>query len=419
MQALLSGLPPTATIEGPIDFGVSFAEIEIPSQDDGARVNLKGKIAVVGGNCRDAQCPIEVWYLDVGSLPPTFLTRKGRTVENLAVINEGVWAGTKYSDNTFLLSPASQISLSATVDDRPLIDTLSPAAPLQGKIIYGGYRGNTLSNAIVVDGTYAEGEYRTQLHILTWIANCQPVVNATAYCYRIDPNEPPSLMLYSNLGLLGNIQDQDLCNAMRATDPVNVCRPGGSTEFPTFTCTETALPNPSDQNAVSQHLSLSWRDAAGRQISDQAVLSLRYMPAFPLTLRVENQWGRGVESVIQTAPQGSCPAAVTPILPPVADAGHDQILSNIETKLNGSRSFDPQGGPLMFSWRFVSWRPNEDFPPTGDFHPAISNGNTATPVVLMPQFGDYVFELKVTNSARQTSAAYVHVTRKPCAECGR
>lgn len=51
-----------------------------------------------------------------------------------------------------------------------------------------------------------------------------------------------------------------------------------------------------------------------------------------------------------------------PIIPPVADAGVDSslIICSI-LQLNGSASFDPQGGPLLYKWRLISAPPESQY----------------------------------------------------------
>jgi hypothetical protein len=96
--------------------------------------------------------------------------------------------------------------------------------------------------------------------------------------------------------------------------------------------------------------------------------------------------------------------------PPVADAGPDKSVYPNFTTLDGSKSYDPQGSPLTFSWRFVAFQPK--FSNSGPFLPTITGGNTATPTVTIPQVGDYIFELTVTNGLGLQSTAAVRITRQ-------
>jgi hypothetical protein len=71
-------------------------------------------------------------------------------------------------------------------------------------------------------------------------------------------------------------------------------------------------------------------------------------------------------------------------------------------QLDGTQSSDPMGGTLTYQWVFV--------PVSGQIV-TLTGDNTATPTVSIPQnlfsFGDYVFLLRVTNSAGLTSTDMV------------
>lgn len=74
---------------------------------------------------------------------------------------------------------------------------------------------------------------------------------------------------------------------------------------------------------------------------------------------------------------------------PIANAGPDQVTTQREVQLDGSKSVNPDGGLLGFSWRAVGRQPE-----------LILGGDTATPTVRFAPlaFGEYVFELTVTDS---------------------
>ena len=95
--------------------------------------------------------------------------------------------------------------------------------------------------------------------------------------------------------------------------------------------------------------------------------------------------------------------------PPVADAGPDMTTYAYTTTLDGSKSYDPQGSPLSFSWRFVTFQPKMAF--NGPYLPVITGAATPTPTVTLPQIGDYIFELTVTDALGLQSMADVRVTR--------
>ncbi|MCL6508866.1 MAG: hypothetical protein K6T59_17800, partial [Bryobacteraceae bacterium] len=68
-------------------------------------------------------------------------------------------------------------------------------------------------------------------------------------------------------------------------------------------------------------------------------------------------------------------------------------------RLDGSKSYDPDGDPITFAWRVAGPRQAE-----------IQNANTPNPVVKFLQgFGDYVFELTVTDPWGLTSTDTVRI----------
>lgn len=100
---------------------------------------------------------------------------------------------------------------------------------------------------------------------------------------------------------------------------------------------------------------------------------------------------------------------------PVADAGPDQTVKVGSTvTLDGSASFDPEGGPLGFQWRIVS-------APTGSTA-TLTGADTESPTFVADVVGDYVIELVVTDDRRQTGSDQVLVqaveNRVPIANAG-
>ena len=90
---------------------------------------------------------------------------------------------------------------------------------------------------------------------------------------------------------------------------------------------------------------------------------------------------------------GSAASAVNH--PPVADAGPNQTVNHAFATLDGSRSYDPDGDPITYSWRV-----------SGAFPATITGANTATPTVTLGKtWGEYVFELTVTDDKGLRSVA--------------
>lgn len=68
--------------------------------------------------------------------------------------------------------------------------------------------------------------------------------------------------------------------------------------------------------------------------------------------------------------------------------------------LDASKSTDPNGLPLTYSWRQVNT----------NVQAGINNGNTATPLITFNAKGDYTFEVTATNSKGVSSTAQITVT---------
>lgn len=85
---------------------------------------------------------------------------------------------------------------------------------------------------------------------------------------------------------------------------------------------------------------------------------------------------------------------------PVADAGPNQVTTNREVRLDGTRSYHPEGLVIGFSWRAIGRQPE-----------LILGADTATPTVRFAPlaFGEYEFELTVTDSRGRFSKATTKV----------
>lgn len=95
--------------------------------------------------------------------------------------------------------------------------------------------------------------------------------------------------------------------------------------------------------------------------------------------------------------------------PPIADAGPDQLIYRNTVMLDGSRSFDPDGDPITFSWRLVEYRRDPARGPGPD-GADISGAETAKPVVRMLGWGTYIFELTVRDNKGASATAFTRVT---------
>ncbi|MDW8130230.1 MAG: OmpA family protein [Bryobacterales bacterium] len=85
--------------------------------------------------------------------------------------------------------------------------------------------------------------------------------------------------------------------------------------------------------------------------------------------------------------------------PPIAVAASQLVTIFPQLVLNGSGSFDPAGGPVSYSWRTLHGKA------------LISNPSGPMPVVyLLDGFGEYIFELTVTNRSGLSASTRVTVT---------
>ena len=77
----------------------------------------------------------------------------------------------------------------------------------------------------------------------------------------------------------------------------------------------------------------------------------------------------------------------------------DQVTTQPDLRLDGTRSTSTDGKPLTYTWRSL------------DSRAAILMGNTATPIVqFATRAGIYLFQLEVTDSSGNTSVDQVRVT---------
>ncbi|MEE8271989.1 MAG: PKD domain-containing protein, partial [Alphaproteobacteria bacterium] len=89
--------------------------------------------------------------------------------------------------------------------------------------------------------------------------------------------------------------------------------------------------------------------------------------------------------------------------PPVADAGFDETFAvDAKVTLDGSRTTDPEGELLAFSWSLVSAPANSGA--------ALSEPTTVKPTFTVDQPGDYVFELIVTAGPRTSAPDSVTIS---------
>jgi hypothetical protein len=334
---LRAATPSHADFEGPVDTGLSYLNVELPRQDDGARIKVSGKLSIVGGNCPNAECPIALWYVFLQPISEVFSSKKGHSIAGLTALNEGIWRGTKHSDGTFELGTDSKISLSASIDGKHGIMTFNPNSYIRGKIFYNASRKKdnyetTNDNSIVVDGRFLSDSTVLDLHLETWLTSCQPRVEAIAQCWTGIDYEGEYVLLNSNYSLLGNLKSHDLCNAVRPDKGREACTSSGDVEFPSFSCQESQLPSPTDTSSVAQRLRFRWEDAKGKPIGSHATETLSYMPEFPLRLTIRNEWGREVSAEVAQPPSNSgCPSKLM-MPPPMPPHGFERFGNSLSVE---------------------------------------------------------------------------------------
>ncbi len=85
--------------------------------------------------------------------------------------------------------------------------------------------------------------------------------------------------------------------------------------------------------------------------------------------------------------------------PPIADAGPPLLVGDPVAHLNGSKSYDPDGGPITYSWTVL-----------GSRRANITGWDTATPTVqLLSGTGTYTFQLTVRAGAEARATAIAQV----------
>jgi hypothetical protein len=91
-------------------------------------------------------------------------------------------------------------------------------------------------------------------------------------------------------------------------------------------------------------------------------------------------------------------------LPPIANAGPDQVVSTNVAQLDGTQSKSRAPGELTYLWELIN-------PPGGFQNVVIQGADTATPTVtLLSGPVAYIFELTVTDSRGEKARDRVRIT---------
>ena len=307
-------------LDGLVDFGTTVLRVDAPDDGDSLVTNLKGRVAIVGGVCAEAQCPLQVVLIELQPIKANFTSAKGRSVSKVFVRNANIWTGTRLSDGEISMDSNSKLALEAIIDGKKIAGVLNPTSWLKGTLLYNQTRltatGYSLNNRIDISGSFTDenNDINVTLKIVIWATNCEPVIHPSAQCMLgIDTAGPGYVHFDSDFSMLGNWQSsQDLCDALAAPDPVRVCTAGGSTEFSTFTCKMLPEPSPSNKAEIAKLLKFRWQDANGTVFSNQYSVNVQQMPMFPVTLVVENKWGKVVSDTLINVPECSSTVALAP-----------------------------------------------------------------------------------------------------------
>lgn len=309
------------TLDGFVDFGKTKLTVTIPADGDEVMTELKGRVAISGGVCPDPQCPLQVMLVELRSFQDNFKTHNGKTVSGVFVRNANTWTGTRLSDGTILMDATNKLALEATIDGQKQTAVLNPNAWFTGTLKYNASRwtdtGQLRNNKIEIDGKFADENVKASLDITIWATDCRPVILPSVQCRPdIEIGFPGYVHFDSDFSMLENLQNsQDLCDALLSPYE-DICTSGGSDEFPGFSCNKQPLPSSNDKVEVAKLLKFSWKDANGIVFSNQYATELDQMPAFPVTLTVENKWGRSVSAQL-VAPESYayCPENAPPFEP--------------------------------------------------------------------------------------------------------
>jgi len=305
-------------LDGLVDFGQSTLAIELPSEGDFLETKLKGRVAIKGGVCSQPQCPLEVALAELSPLQDHMMTQKGRSVSDVFVRNANSWNGTRLADGTINIDANSKLAIEATVDGEDKAAVMASNDNFHGALYYNVWRmtedGPRQNNRISISGSFGDEDVILSLTISIWATDCSPKVKLFAECRpNIESGRPGYAHLNSNFEMLGNLQSsQDLCDALKAPNPEIRCRSGEDREFSTFTCNKDPLPLMNNVAEIARLLEFSWKDARGTVISNEYTDNLDRLPIFPVSLTVENKWGKSVSSRLDDAPVCSSDVALVP-----------------------------------------------------------------------------------------------------------
>lgn len=138
-------------------------------------------------------------------------------------------------------------------------------------------------------------------------------------------------------------------------------------------------------------------------------LGVGYTTASPAQINNVTLLVPGIVGIFTPSASGTITFPASSVTPPgtagtsptiVFGGGQTQATSQKQLFLDASRSTDPRGLQLTYSWRQVNT----------NIAAGINNGNTATPLITFGPRGDYTFEVTVTNSQGGVSTAQTTIS---------
>jgi len=154
-------------------------------------------------------------------------------------------------------------------------------------------------------------------------------------------------------------------------------------------------------------LSYHWRQVGGWKVtlSDTNIVNPTFLASWSGTYVFELVVNDG----LQDSPPDLVKVVIGPNHTPVADAGPSRYVVTGNVTLDGTRSYDPDGGTLTYQWRYVSG-------PILSFA-SFTGTNTSTPVVVSfkprPKIVEHVFELVVSDGDLVSAPSQVTVSVVP------
>lgn len=296
--ALMGYRSPSATFDGVVDPNLSWVFLKNVEDGDSETVKVQGEISIIGGNCLGSSCPFEISYVSLKAAKEFYLS--GKRVTEMSALNHGVWTGQKHSDDSFTIGVPSFVSLSGRLDGSYISVRAQSQSHVAGafKIANRAKEGGSVpTTALTIKGEFLEQHVFVKMHLHLWMADCRPEAVAHVSCV-VDPDGIPYGVRIDALQgkMIGNSQQQDLCNAIRDQKFQTVC---GSDEFK-FQCFQG--PDPTSGN-----LSYRWEDGQGDKFGENPFEDLRNCPTFPMKLTVTNEWGHVATKTIWDAPGlGKC-----------------------------------------------------------------------------------------------------------------